>query len=48
MDKGTDASKSELNAKNEHKVDAQKFYQRLLKAETLPKHNAGMREKGSR
>lgn len=46
--KGSDASKSELDAKNEHiKVDPQKFYQRLLKTDILPEHNAGMREKGS-
>lgn len=48
MHKGSDASKSELDAKNKHiKVDAQEFYQRLLKAAILLEHNAGMREKGS-
>lgn len=48
MHKGSNASKSELDAENEPiKVDAQKLYQRFLKAEILPEHNAGMREKGS-
>lgn len=48
MHKGSDASKSERGAKNEHiKVDAQKLHQSLLKAEILPVRNEGMSEKES-
>ena len=48
MQKGSDASKPVLYTRNEHiKVDAQKLYQILLRAEILPVHKAGMREKES-